>query len=89
MEPHNFQRRGRSSGNGKGRTLLEAADAAHAADTAPKRRRTLLSRLGLAKEREPIAIEEQLDIVRAAGRWFIFSGERGQIPYAPSASRWR
>jgi hypothetical protein len=60
-----------------GKALLEAADAAHAADTAPKRRRTLLSRLGLAKEREPIAIEEQLDIVRAAGRWFIFWGERG------------
>jgi hypothetical protein len=60
-----------------GKALLAAADAAHAAGTAPKRRRTLLTRLRLAKEREPIAIEEQLDIVRTAGRWFIFWGERG------------
>ncbi len=60
-----------------GKALLAAAYAAHAAGTAPKRRRTLLTRLRLAKEREPIAIEEQLDIVRAAGRWFIFWGERG------------
>jgi len=60
-----------------GKTLLAAADAAQAAGKAPKRRRTLLTRLRLAKEREPIAIEEQLDIVRAAGRWFIFWGERG------------
>jgi hypothetical protein len=41
------------------------------------RRRTLLSRLGLAKESEPVPIADQLDIVRAAGRWFIFWGERG------------
>jgi hypothetical protein len=60
-----------------GRALVAAADAAQAASKVPKRRRTLLSRLGLAKEREPVAIEEQLDIVRAAGRWFIFWGERG------------
>ena len=60
-----------------GKTLLAAADAAQAAGKAPKRRRTLLTRLRLAKEREPIAIEEQLDIVQAAGRWFIFWGERG------------
>ncbi len=60
-----------------GKALLAAADAAQAAGKAPKRRRTLLTRLRLAKEREPIAIEQQLDIVRAAGRWFIFWGERG------------
>lgn len=59
-----------------GIALLAAAEAAKTAG-APKRRHTLLSRLGLTKEREPIAIEEQLDIVRAAGRWFIFWGERG------------
>src|SRR5882762_235033 len=46
-----------------GRALVAAAEAAQAAGKAPKRRRTLLSRLGLAKEREPVAIEEQLDIV--------------------------
>ena len=36
-----------------------------------------LSRLGLAKEPQAVAIAEQLDIVQAAGRWFIFWGERG------------
>jgi hypothetical protein len=60
-----------------GKALLAAAEAAEAGSRAPKRRRSLLSRLGLAKEREPMAIAEQLDIVRAAGRWFIFWGERG------------
>jgi hypothetical protein len=60
-----------------GKALLATVDAAPAARKAPKRRRTLLTRLRLAKEREPIAIEQQLDIVRAAGRWFIFWGERG------------
>jgi hypothetical protein len=60
-----------------GKALLAAAKAAEAAGRAPKQRRTLLSRLGLAKEREPVAIAEQLDIVRASGRWFIFWGERG------------
>src|SRR6267142_1845904 len=56
-----------------GKALLEAA----AAGRAPMRRRTLLSRLRLAKESEAVAIADQLDIVRAAGRWFIFWGERG------------
>jgi hypothetical protein len=60
-----------------GEKLLAAAEAAEAAGRVPMRRRTLLSRLGLTKEREPVAIEEQLDIVRAAGRWFVFWGERG------------
>ena len=60
-----------------GKALLAAADTAPAAGTTPKRRRTLLSRLGLAKERQPVPIADQLDIVRAAGRWFIFWGERG------------
>jgi hypothetical protein len=60
-----------------GKALLAAAKAAEAADRAPKQRRTLLSRLGLAKEPELVAIAEQLDIVRAAGRWFVFWGERG------------
>jgi hypothetical protein len=63
-----------------GRALLAAAETAEAAGTsnkAPSRRRTLFSRLRLTKEPEPVAISEQLDIVRAAGRWFIFWGERG------------
>jgi hypothetical protein len=60
-----------------GKALLAAADAAEAAGRVSKQRRTLLSRLGLAKERKPVPMAEQLDIVRAAGRWFIFWGERG------------
>ena len=60
-----------------GKALLAAAEAAEVGGRAPKQRPTLLSRLGLAKEPEPVAIAEQLDIVRAAGRWFIFWGERG------------
>jgi hypothetical protein len=60
-----------------GKTLLAAADAAEAAGKASARRRTLLSRLGLAKKSEPVAIADQLDIVRAAGRWFIFWGQLG------------
>jgi hypothetical protein len=60
-----------------GKTLLAAADAAEANGRVPARRRTLLSRLGLAKEREPAAIADQLAIVRSAGRWFVFWGERG------------
>jgi len=60
-----------------GKALLAAAEIAEAFGKPPKRHRTLLSRLGLAKEREPVAIAEQLDIVRAAGRWFVFWGQRG------------
>lgn len=57
-----------------GKALLAAADAAEAGP-APQQRRGLFSRLGLSREPEPIA--EQLNIVRTAGRWFIFWGERG------------
>jgi hypothetical protein len=60
-----------------GKAMLVAADAAEATSTIPKPRRTLLSRLGFTKEREPIPMAEQLAIVRAAGRWFVFWGERG------------
>lgn len=59
-----------------GKALLAAADAAEAGHPL-EGRKSLLSRLGLAKERESIAVAEQLDIVRTAGRWFIFWGERG------------
>jgi hypothetical protein len=57
-----------------GKALLAAAQAAVGA---PRRRRTLFPRLGLVKESEPLALAEQLEILRAAGRWFIFWGERG------------
>jgi hypothetical protein len=59
-----------------GKALLAAADTL-SLDVAPKNRRTLLSRLGFVKERQAVPIAEQVDIVRAAGRWFIFWGERG------------
>jgi hypothetical protein len=58
-----------------GRALLAAADAA---ETSPRiAHRNFLLRLGLVKSAEPPPLPEQLDIVRAAGRWFIFWGERG------------
>jgi hypothetical protein len=61
-----------------GRALLAAADAAEADGMfAAGHRKSLLSRLGLTKEPESIPVAEQFDIVRAAGRWFIFWGERG------------
>lgn len=56
--------------------LLAAADVTERGK-GPKQRRSLLSRLGFTKEREPVAVVEQLDTVRSAGRWFIFGGERG------------
>jgi hypothetical protein len=58
-----------------GQALLAAADAAEASprDTP----RSFWSRLGLVKSAEPLPLGEQLDIVRAAGRWFVFWGERG------------
>ena len=59
-----------------GKLLLVMADEAEAG-RGPKRSRSLLARLGLREEpgRQPLA--EQLDIVRTAGRWFVFWGERG------------
>ena len=59
-----------------GQALLAAADAAEGS-VPPAPKRGLLVRLGLAKAQEPIPLEEQLDIVRTAGRWFLFWGERG------------
>ena len=58
-----------------GRALLAAADAG---ETSPRvAHRNFLSRLGLMKSAEPLSLPEQLDIVRAGGRWFIFWGELG------------
>jgi hypothetical protein len=58
-----------------GRALLAAADMA---ETVPRAaHKNLLARLGLARSTVTIPLSEQPDIVRAAGRWFIFWGELG------------
>jgi len=59
-----------------GKALIAAADAFESTGES-KRRRSLLSRLGLAKDQQPVPISEQLSVVRSAGRWFVFWGERG------------
>lgn len=59
-----------------GQALLTAADTAGRSPS-PEARKTIWSRLGLAKNREPIPLAEQLNIVTSAGRWFVFWGERG------------
>lgn len=58
-----------------GKALLAAANAAEG-PSAPVRK-GLLSRFNLRKSPDRLPLPEQLDIVRAAGRWFIFWGERG------------
>ncbi len=62
-----------------GQALLAAADAAVAAGPLEKPpKQGFLARLGLGrKRREPPPFDQQLDIVRAAGQWFVFWGERG------------
>lgn len=58
-----------------GRALLVAADAA---EISPRvAHQDFPSRIGLVRSAEPVPFQEQLDIVRAAGRWFVFWGERG------------
>ncbi|MUZ73378.1 hypothetical protein GOZ89_17190 [Agrobacterium vitis] len=58
-----------------GRALLEAA---HAAETSPReKRKSLLSRLSFSKPAATLPLQEQMDIVRAAGQWFMFWGELG------------
>lgn len=58
-----------------GRALLEAA---YAAETSPReKRKSLLSRLSFSKPAATLPLQEQMDIVRAAGQWFMFWGERG------------
>ena len=62
-----------------GKALLAAADEAEAG-RGPKpeqRQRGFFSRLFSVPEPEPITMAEQLNIVRSAGRWFMFWGERG------------
>jgi hypothetical protein len=65
-----------------GRALLAAADAAEAAGRTLQPRTSFLSRIGLTRATEPIPIAEELDIVRAAGRCFVFWGERGHPIHA-------
>jgi hypothetical protein len=70
-----------------GKRLLAMADAAEAAGPPPAKpakpeppKRGLFARLFGGKkepEPEPMAWEEQLDIARTAGRWYVFWGERG------------
>lgn len=58
-----------------GRALLAAADDA---ERSPRKARRKSSGAFLdTATGEPIPRAEQLDIVRAAGRWFVFWGERG------------
>ncbi len=60
-----------------GRKLLEAVVAARATGPIPHKR-SLLERIGLARQNSRAeSFDEQLSIVEAAGRWFIFWGERG------------
>jgi hypothetical protein len=60
-----------------GQVLLAAADVAETAGVVPGPRRTVLARLGVARTAAPVELADQLDIARAAGRWYIFWGERG------------
>jgi len=66
-----------------GKALLKAADLAQAEGRTtkiPEPKRSFLSRLGFtkpARQAEPAPIAEQLEIVRSAGRWYVFWGERG------------
>ena len=66
-----------------GKALLKAADLPQdEGRTAkiPEPKRSFLSRLGFtkpARQAEPVPIAEQLEIVRSAGRWYVFWGERG------------
>jgi hypothetical protein len=61
-----------------GRVLLAAAKGATPPSPSAPPKRGLLARLGLGKPAEPAEpFEDQVKIVEAAGRWFIFWGERG------------
>jgi hypothetical protein len=64
-----------------GAELLAAVEAAASGGPPPPKpppKRGLLAWLGVKRKPvEPIPFEEQLKIAQAAGRWFIFWGERG------------
>jgi hypothetical protein len=70
-----------------GEALLAAADRAEGrnAPVALKGVRWLLNKAGANKTKSPDAtLEHQLDIVRAAGRWYVFWGTRGHYIRASS-----
>lgn len=58
-----------------GQALLQAAEASEVSPLTVQR--GLFLRLGLRKSPQAVPLSEQLNIVRAAGRWFVFWGERG------------
>ena len=62
-----------------GEALLAAADRAEGRTSpiAVRAVRRLLTQIGLSKTKSEASLEKQLDIVRAAGRWYVFWGERG------------
>jgi hypothetical protein len=57
-----------------GHALLAAAESA---SKRPEPKQSLFSKLGITKAADSIPMEEQLEIVRAAGKWFIYWAERG------------
>lgn len=61
-----------------GRTLLAAADAAtEPPPPSPPKTGFFAKLFGAGPKPAPEPFEEQLNIVRAAGRWYVFWGERG------------
>ena len=62
-----------------GEALLLAADRAEGRTSpiAIRALQRLLTKIGLNKTKSEASLEQQLDIVRAAGRWYVFWGERG------------
>ena len=59
-----------------GKTLLAAAADARDGKTLPPRKRSMLRAL-FGSPPPALALDEQLDVVEAAGRWFVFWGSRG------------
>ena len=62
-----------------GEALLAAADRAEG-KTSPagiRGLRWLIDKIGLNKTKSELTLEEQLAIVRSAGRWYVFWGEHG------------
>lgn len=64
-----------------GQALLEAAERGRRdgplPKPPPKKRNPLAFLIPRGPDPEPMTLEEQLDVVEEAGRWFVFWGERG------------
>lgn len=62
-----------------GQALLEAAKVATELGPQPAKKKGFLAQMGLGFKARPdnFTHEEQIEIVDAAGRWFVFWGERG------------